>query len=322
MLEILLDNKNGNVWDISEIVTDISYKTYRIGKPSSLSFTLIKGAIYQDASFSYNNGDIIRMKYENQNVFYGYIFTIDGGKDENVKITCYDQIRYLLAKDTYVFSNTTATNIIKKIANDFSLNVGVMENTGYVIPKMVEDGQKLLDIIDKALTLTLVNSNKNYVFYDDFGLLTIKNVENMLIDFYIGDDSLMYDYKSTKSIDQDTYNKIKLYKDDKKAGKREVYLAQDSSNISKWGVLQLYEKVDEKMNQAQINQMLNQMLKIKNKESKTLRLDCIGDIRIRAGNYVPIVIEEYEINQPFIIDQCTHKINGSEHTMSIDLKVI
>lgn len=45
---LLLDDKQGNIWDISEIAGDITYKTSRIGKPSSLEFTLIKGSLYQN----------------------------------------------------------------------------------------------------------------------------------------------------------------------------------------------------------------------------------------------------------------------------------
>lgn len=322
MFELLIDNKNGHVWDISQIVSDITWKTSRIGKPGSLEFTLIKGAIYQSIAFQYNNVDIVRFRFGDQNVFYGYIFGVDSGKDEAVRIVAHDQIRYLLNKDTYVFANETLTGIVKQIADDFNLRIGRIDETVYRIPTMVEDGQALLDIIDKAIVYTLWNTNRNYVLFDDFGELSLRNVEDMLVDFYIGDGSLMYDYRSKVSIDSDTYNKIKLYQDNKDTGKREVYMAQDSANIAKWGVLQLYQSVDEDKNAAQINELLNQLMQLKNRETKSLKIDAIGDIRVRAGCYVPIVIEEFGINQPFLINECTHRFDGTDHTMSLDLKVI
>lgn len=321
MYELLLDDKQGNVWDISGIVTGITWKTSRLGSPGSLDFTLIKGAIYQDISFKVNNGDIIRFRYNDQNVFYGYVFSIDGGKDEGVRIKCYDQIRYLLNKDTYVFSKVTAADILKRIADDFNLKTGQIADTVYVIQTMVEDNQTLLDIIDKALVLTIWNTGKNYVLYDDFGTLALRDVEEMLVDFIIGDNSLMTDYVLKSSIDQDTYNRVKLYKDNKKTGKREVYIAKDSANIAKWGTLQLTQSVDEDKNAAQINALLNQLITIKNRETRTLRVEAIGDVRIRAGCYVPIVIEEYQINQPFLVNEVTHRF-GDDYTMTLDLKVI
>lgn len=323
MIELVIDNRNGNIWDISGIVSDVTWKTSRIGRPGSLEFTLIKGGIYQNVNFKYNSGDVVRFRVNGRNVFYGYIFSVDAGKDENVRILAYDQIRYLLAQDTYVFSNVTATEVIRRIAQDFNLRVGQLEDTGYRIPTMVEDGQKLLDIIDKALVLTLWNTNRNYVFYDDAGALSLRNAESTLLDIIIGDGSLMYDYRTKVSIDNDTYNVVKLYKDNKETGKREVYVAQDSANIAKWGRLQLYQSVDEEMNAAQIQELLDQLITLKNRETKSLRIDAIGDIRVRAGWFVRILIEELGINQPFLVDECTHRFDGANHhTMSLDLKVV
>lgn len=322
MYEILLDNRNGNVWDISSLVSGFTWKTSRIGRSGSLDFTLIKNGLFQNSSFQYSNGDIVSFRKNNQNIFQGYIFSIDEGKDESVKILCYDQIRYLLFSDTYVLTNVTASDIIRMIAKDFKLHLGQIEETVYRIPTMVEDGSKLLDIIDKALTLTLIHTNQNFILFDDFGLLTLRNAEKMLIEFIIGDSSLMHNYSMKSSIDNDTYNRVKLYRDNKASGKRELYIAQDSDNIAKWGTLQMYQSVDENMNQAQISQRLDMLMKLKNREAKSLKIDAIGDLRVRAGCYVRIFIEEQGINQPFLVDECTHNFDGADHTMSLDLKVI
>lgn len=322
MLEILLDNKDGNVWDISEIVSGVTWKTVRIGGPGSLDFTLIKGAPWESPSFKYNNGDIVRVRYDGRNVFYGYIFSIDGGKNEDVRIKCYDQIRYLANSETYIFSNITASEIIRQIADDFQLRVGTIEDTVYRIPTMIEDGKKLIDIIDKALTFTLISSGGNFVLYDDFGSLTLRNIASMVPNFYIGDDSLMHGYSYKKSIDADTYNRVKLYQDNEETGKREVYIAQDSDNIAKWGLLQLYEAADENMNAAQIAERLNQLITLKNRESKSLTLNCIGEISIRAGTYLPVMIEEYGLNQSFIVDSATHRWDGDDYQMTLELKIM
>lgn len=322
MYEVMLDDKKGNVWDITDVVTGITWKTTRIGSPGSLDFTLIKGSPFQDVTFQVNNGDIVRFRYNSQNVFYGYVFSVDSGQDEAVRIKCYDQIRYLMNKDTYVFSKVTAADVIRRIADDFNLKTGQIASTGYVIPTMVEDNQTLLDIIDKALVFTIQNTGVNYVLYDDFGLLALQNVENLLVDFIIGDNSLMTNYILKSSIDQDTYNKVKLFKDNKKTGKRDVYIAQDSANMARWGTLQLTESVDEDKNEAQINVLLNQLIAIKNRETKTLQVEAIGDVRVRAGCYVPIVIGEYDLNQPFLIDTATHRFDGDDYMMTLELKVI
>ena len=202
MLEILLDNKDGKVWDISELVSSVSWKTVRIGQPGSLDLTMVK---HKDLKI--DPGAVIRVKSGNHNVFYGYVFTIERSQDDDIKIGAYDQIRYLLSNDTYVFSNVTATDVIRKIAQDFGLKVGSLVNTNYRIPSLVEDNQKLLDIICKALDLTLIATRQIYVFYDNFGSLVLQNANNMRVDIAIGDESLAYGYSHKRSIDDDTYNR-------------------------------------------------------------------------------------------------------------------
>ena len=321
-LLVEIHNREGNKWDVSNIVEGLSWKTTRMGTAGSVSFTLVKGAIYQSKDFMYRNGDGVSIAKDNVKVFYGYIFSIDEGRDEGVKITAYDQIRYLMNTDTYVFKGMTATDVLKRIAKDFNLKLGIVADTEYKIPVMSEDGQKLLDIICKAITLTYSNMGKDYCLYDDFGSLCLRNVDDGQLDLIIGDRSLMYDYNVQTSIDSQTYNQIKLYKDNKDTGKREIYMSKDSVNIKRWGLLQLYQSVDEEANEAQISELLDSLSTIHNRESKSLTVNAIGDIRIRAGMRVRILISEYGVDQALLVDECSHNFDGADHTMSLDLRVV
>lgn len=317
MLEVITDNKQGGVYNISELVTDATWKTSRIGKPSSFDMTIL-----QDANYILNNGDIIRVKYDDVPIFYGYVFSVGRQNEGTLKIKAYDQMRYLTSNDTYVFANKTAAAIMKQIAADFGLKVGAVADTKYKIPSMVEDNQKLMDIICKALDYTVINTGVIYTMYDDFGNLIIKNSEDMKLDLVIGDDSLMTGFSFEKSIDSDTFNRIKLVRDNKETKKRDVYIVQDSKNISKWGRLQYFQKVDENMNPAQIKQLLDTLAKVKNRETKTLKIDALGNPTVRAGCFVTVTIEELAINQFYLVDECSHKFSGDEYTLSLELKVI
>jgi len=322
LITILLDNKNGNVWDLSQIAGDVTWKTSRIGRAGSLEFTVVTEGLYQSRAFSINNGDIVQVRYGDKPVFHGYIFTLEGGSGETVKVKAYDQIRYLMASDTFIFKNKRASEIIVEVANKFKLKTGYIETTPYLIPEMVEDGKKLLDICNKALDLTLIHGGKNYVLYDDFGALTLRNIEDMVADNYLGEGSLLTDYSTSLSIDQDTYNRIVLYQDNKKTGNRELYIEQDAETIAKWGMLQLYQSVDEKKNEGQIGELLKMLSTLHNRESKTMKLNALGDLQVRAGSYIYVVIERLGLNQPFLVDECSHKFSGALHTMALDVKVI
>lgn len=317
MLQVVTNDKQGGIFDISELITDATWKTSRIGKPGSFDFTML-----QDSNYMINNGDIVEVKYDDKPLFYGYVFSIGRSQEETLKIKAYDQIRYLTATDTYVFKNKTAAAIVKQIANDFGLKWGHIVDTKYAIPSMVEDGQKLIDIIDKAFALTTINTGSIYVFYDDYGKLAVQNIKDMQLDIVIGDESLMTGFSFEKSIDSDTYNKVKLVRDNKKTKGRDVHVAQNSENIAKWGLLQYYKKVDEKMNDAQIRQLLDQLIKLKNRETKSLKIDALGDPSVRAGCYIHVEIEELAISQLYLVNECTHKFSGDEYTLQIELKVV
>ncbi|WP_339798853.1 hypothetical protein MKY19_27130 [Paenibacillus sp. FSL R5-0744] len=320
-MELLVKNKEGHLWDISGIVSDITWKTARSGKPSTLELALVDSGIYQHPKFSISNGDIIQFSKDNVDVFYGFVFSIDTGSDQEIKLTAYDQIRYLLGNGSYVLQDVTASDVITKITKDYGLKTGVLENTEYRIPSLIEDDKKLLDIIMGAIGSELQYKGRLMAFYDDFGKLTLRKPESMLLNLVLGAGHYLYDYSLKKSIDDDTYNTIFLYKDNEKSGKRDFFPVSDKDNVKRWGILHLYQKADDKANAAQIQEKANNLLKMHNREKLSLSVQAIGDMRVRAGNFIYVLLDEFK-TQVFLVDQCSHKISGGEHTMSLDIKVV
>src|SRR5690606_18231540 len=156
----------------------------------------------------------------------------------------------------------------------------------------------------------------------NFGGRTLQNANNRRAEVAIGHDSLAYGYGHKISMDDDTYHRLKLVQGNKDTGEREVSVAPDSRDIATGGRRQPAPKVDDKLNSAQIKQMLDQLRQLKNREKKTFTIGAIGDLGIRAGVYVPIMIKELGINQHFLVDECTHKWDGGEHTMQLTLRVV
>lgn len=197
-MELLVKNKEGNLWDISGIVSDISWKTARSGKPSTLELTLVDSGIYQLPKFGISNGDIIQFSKDNVDVFYGFVFSIDTGSDQEIKLTAYDQIRYLLGNGSYILQDVTASDVIKKITTDYGLKTGVLEETEYRIPSLIEDDKKLLDIIMGAIGSELQYKGRLMAFYDDFGKLTLRKPDSMLLNLVLGAGHYLYDYSLKK----------------------------------------------------------------------------------------------------------------------------
>lgn len=297
------------------IVTgEIQWQTERKGVQGSLTFKVVK-----DATLNFTEGDAVRLKVDGQKVFYGFVFQKKRDKQGIITVTAYDQLRYLKNKDTYVYSNKTASEVVQMLAKDFNLQCGTLEDTKFKIESRVEDNQTLFDIIQNALDLTLTSKKEMYVLYDDFGKLTLKNIGNMKVGILIDEDTgENFDY--TSSIDGETYNKIKLVYNNEKTGKREIYIAQDGSHINQWGVLQYFETIDEKTNgKAKADALLS----LYNQKTRNLTIKgAFGDVRVRAGTLVAVSLNLGDIiaNSFLLVEQAKHTFSESLHTMDLTLR--
>ena len=54
-------------------------------------------------------------------MFFGYIFTKKIIDNNIINIVAYNSIRYLVARDTYIYKNKTASQVLKMICADFGL---------------------------------------------------------------------------------------------------------------------------------------------------------------------------------------------------------
>ncbi len=305
--------ETGQAADITTAITAASWKTKRAGSPAQLDFTLAPGA-----GVELINGGVVTL-CKGAGLFRGYIFKISKNEKGEQSATAYDQIRYLKNKDTYVFQGKTATQITAQIANDFGIALGALENTGYVIPTMVEDSQTLLDIILKALDYTLINTGKLFYLWDDCGRLRLSDVAKDTLTLMIGDSSLATAYTWESSIDNDTANKIKLVRDNKETGRREVYIVQDSGTMGQWGVLQHYAKVAQELNPAQIEAQADTLLALKNRPKTSFSLAALGDLSVRAGRSLFIRIGDIPVNGRYICDEVTHDLLKETMTIKVVL---
>lgn len=239
--------------------------------------------------------------------------------DQVITITVYDQLYYLKNKDTYVYSNKTAAAVIRMIAEDFQLNVGVLADTGYTIASRVEDNKTLFDIIQTALDETLKATSQMYVLYDDVGKLTLKNIGDMKLGLLVDNETAGdFDYKT--SIASQTYDKVKLSYENKDTGKREIFIAQDGSSINQWGVLQYYEKID---STANAKAMADALLSLYNTKTRTLKLkDVLGDVRVRAGTMLVVMLGlgDMNLSSYLMVEQVKHTFSNEQHVMDLNMR--
>lgn len=311
-VELLI--QHGNKVFVPAVQEGITWTTERKNYPGELQFNVIK-----DDVLSISEGDAVRLKINGSNIFYGFIFKMKRDKQNIISVTAYDQLRYLKNKDTYVYENKTASELIKMIAEDFKLQTGNIEDTGFKIASRVEENTTLFDIIQNALDMTLENKSTMYVMYDDFGKIALKNISNMRLNVLI-DEETGENFDYTSSIDENTYNKVKLTYDNEETGEREVYISQDSKNISSWGVLQHFDTLQKGENgKAKADALLS----LYNKKTRTLSLSNVfGDVRVRAGSMVVVKLNlgDVKIQNYMLVEKCKHEFKESQHFMDITVR--
>ncbi len=318
-VELLIGNDTGTKVYQPVVEEGIEWSTERKDAPGKLVFKVVK-----DDILDFSEGSAVRLRVDGDNVFYGFVFKQQRDRDKLITVTAYDQLRYLKNKDTRVYENMTASDFVKSIADDYSLSPGVFDDTGYVIESRVEENTSLFEMIANALDMTLLNTGRMYVVFDDFGRLTLRSLESMYVGesgaYLMVDEETGENYEYTSSIDDSTYNKIKLTYDNDDTGFREVYIAQDSSNINRWGILQYFDTLQEGENgQAKADALLS----LYNKKTRSLRItNALGDNRVRAGSMIVVNLDlgDVKLKNFMLVEKCKHTYKESEHWMDLTLR--
>ena len=231
--EILIQASGSTIYQ-PVVEGDISLEYERKGSPGKLTFNVIK-----EGALSFHEGNPVSFRVDGEKIFYGYVFTKKRNKNNIITVTCYDQLRYFKNKDTLIYRDKKYSELLKQLADSYKLTCGTIEDTGYVIAGRIEDGT-LYDILGNAADETVLNTGEMFVLYDDCGEICLKNIKNMIVPILIDRDTAEnYDY--TSSIDEESYNRVVLSQDNDITGERELYIANDPTNQSLWGILQYYE---------------------------------------------------------------------------------
>lgn len=315
MFEVLLTT-GSKTYDISELVSVVSF-TDNIDKAGICTFS-----VQYNTTVTPAEGNAVRIKADGVTYFAGYIFKAGRSQARQVKVTAYDQLRYLKTNETHVFDNLTLTQIVKQICAEFHLKTGVLEDTAYPLGRLLFDGKDCLDTIYDCKRLTLQKTKRLYYMKDVAGVVVLRSIESSMSTLMIDPESLMSGYNYERSIDEQTYNRIKLVRDNKQTGKRELYIAQDSNTIKKWGLLQYYEKLDDAVNPEAAKEKADALLFLRNRVSQTLSLDLLGEKSVRAGNMLFVSLPEANLKRYLLCTCATHTFTNTAHTVKVNLRVV
>lgn len=302
--------------DIADFIESISWEGHSEKPNRSLTINFKNTVDGRYQAFSVSNGEAIQCYIDNRRIFIGVVFSTDIDESGNMSVTCYDRNYYTLKSNTTrQFKKKKASDIIRLIAKDFNIPIGTIEDTGYVIPKLILRNHSLYDMMMKALVLTYKQTGKRFFFGNEDGKLTIRQHKNNVTPWILAAGSNLTKASYSVSI-EDTKTQVQVVggKDNKF-----THTAKSISSQKLFGVMQHYEEMDEDATKSQVKQRAETLLKEMNVLNDQASVSAIGILDVITGCGVYVREPMTELAGGYYVTSDTHTISDGVHEMQLEI---
>ena len=324
-MQLCVEN-NKNIWEISDMCQDISWKDELNNGASALEFSYL-----YDGELMIQNGDVVRLTNtsDTDGIFFGTVFKVSMSEDRKVQVKAYDQLRYGKAKDIIPLKGgqDDISTVTQSMCKYLNLVPGTMPAVSYKVPSdKVKYQDTWLDVIYGLIGDTLVNTKTEakpegewYRLADVYGKVQLDSLADLQLPLVLGVDSLAYGYSWEKSIDDEFYNIVKISWMDENSGRAQTTQAFDQESVNRYGNLLYYKhESDKSADVAKLQEKAKLLLKLYNHETETIKLSCLGDHSVRAGCSIFGSVEDIGLNRRVIVKSVTHKYLPV-HTMEVEV---
>lgn len=273
-------------------------------------------------------GDKVILTNGDKEIFRGII--IDLGTERFAKsITAFDYAFYLNQSKTIVqFNKVSGSQVITKLCKDFNVPTGTITSIPTPITKIYKE-ETISDIIKDVLEQATkkmgikyrLESREGKIFVEKYTDLVIRpafkpapNVGGLDVMKFIGGIS------KSESI-ADMRNSILVTSNNEKSSKV-VAKATDSNNISKFGLLQDIETVDDET-VGEASNIANNKLKELNKIGEDISIGpLLGDDNVRSGRILEVDNDIFDLKGQYLVKECTHNYQNRIHIMNVTVEQV
>ena len=307
--------------DITIIAGGIAWQNTVAELATTLNFEVGKVNAQHTKIYLPQEGSIVRL-VTNEEILRGIILSVDDGSAASNKYVAVDFGFYLNKNtETYQFENVSANAAIAKICGTFGIPVDNVCNLPLMFSKIYLD-QPASDIIWDILEQTAAVSGKAYNFDVTPKGLRVYRLGDLRAapQFRLSNntarlDSVTFRGNVEHSVSiEDLKNSVKIVSGDE-TGFVRLATEKDAGLISKYGLLQAVEKVDEE-NAGNATAIAKQKLAELSQKRETFSFEIIEaeDGYTRAGSVLEVD------GADFIIEGSAHSIKNNIHYVKLDLR--
>lgn len=311
--------KGEKAYDVSELVSSVSWKGRRGSAARSLSVNFIDddGYKHDRTGINVGNGDRCIFYWNGKELFRGIIMLQEQSNSKSMSVTAYDNCIYLSNNsDTFTYSNRTASSIFIDVCSRFGLRIGEVTPTNYQISDLVKSKTTGWDAILDALSITFEATGRRYYPVCLGEKINLIERRNNILQWVIETGTNIETYSYSKSI-ENIKSRIKVFSKEDQV----VAQAQNNSLESKIGIFQDVISAEDDMNSAQLNELAQSTLKEKSTPVESLNVSCLGVADIITGTGVFVKIAPLNIAKTYYVESDTHDFTGNKHVMSLSLSL-
>lgn len=302
--------------DLADFIESITWEGHS-EKPNRSLTVIFKNTVDgRNKAFAISNGEAVQFFIDNRRIFIGVVFSTDIDESGNMTVNCFDRNYYTLKSNTTrQFKNKKASDVVRLLAKDFNIPIGTIENTSYVIPKLILRNHSLYDMMMKAIVLTYKQTGKRFFFGNEDGKLTLRQHKNNVTPWILAAGSNLTKASYSLSI-EDTKTQVQVVggKDNKFS-----HTAKSVSSQKLYGVMQHYEEIDEDATKSQVKQRAETLLKEMNVINDQASISAIGIFDVITGCGVYVREPMTGLAGGYYVTSDTHTIRNGVHEMQLEI---